>query len=439
MSALAGHVATAVVVGAPGNVKFVHAADLHLDSPMRGLERYDGAPVERFRGATRRALENLVELCVDEAVDFLLVAGDLYDGDWKDYSTGLFFSAQMSRLREAGIRVFLVRGNHDAASQITRHLELPQNVTELSARAPETHRDESLGLAVHGQSFAQRVVDIDLAARYPDAEPGVLNVGLLHTSLTGREGHEPYAPTELGILVGKGYDYWALGHVHRREIVCEDPWVVYPGNLQGRHVREPGAKGATLVVSDGAKIQTVEHRTLDVVRWGIVDVDVRDCMSADDVLECTRQRVEDAYLAADGRTLAVRVVTTGHSSAHEQLQRDPERWENEIRAQATDIGADNIWVERVRFDTRAPYDVDEIASRDDALGQLLRSLRELRSDTRALEELSSQLDDLRRWLPREAKEGPNAVRLDDPDELSRALEDVEQMLLPRLLGGADSS
>lgn len=420
-------------------MKFVHAADLHLDSPMRGLERYVGAPVERFRRATRRALENLVALCIDEGADFLVIAGDLYDGDWKDYSTGLFFLSQMSELREAGVTVYLVRGNHDAASQITRHLELPANVVEFSSRRPETHRDDALGVAVHGQSFPNRAVYTDMASKYPDAEPGMLNVGVLHTSLTGREGHEPYAPTDVTCLASKGYDYWALGHVHRREVVSEDPWIVYPGNLQGRHARESGAKGATVVTVDGGRVAAVEHRPVDAVRWQRVVVDAGDCANADDVLERARQKLEEALIGADGRTLAARVVIQGDSDAHQDLQKDADRWENEIRAAATDLGVDDIWVEKVRFETRAATDVNELASRDDALGQLVRAFRDIRGDAAALEEMSKGLEELRRWLPREAREGPNAVRFEDASEIAAALEDVERMLLPELIGGSDAS
>ncbi len=123
-------------------MKFIHAADVHLDSPLHGLERYEGAPVAEMRGATRRALENLVDLCRDERADFLLLAGDLYDGDWRDFGTGLFFAAQMVRLREAGVRVFVVRGNHDAASRITRSLRLPDNVHVFASRRPETVVDD---------------------------------------------------------------------------------------------------------------------------------------------------------------------------------------------------------------------------------------------------------------------------------------------------------
>src|SRR5687767_8508980 len=140
------------------DMKWVHAADLHLDSPLRGLERYEGAPVERIRTATRRAMQNLVALCVEEKAGLLLLAGDLFDGAWKDYSTGLFFAARMSELREAGVRVVIVRGNHDAASAITKSLRLPENVKELSARRPETVVIEEMGIAVHGQSFPTRAV-----------------------------------------------------------------------------------------------------------------------------------------------------------------------------------------------------------------------------------------------------------------------------------------
>ncbi len=225
-------------------IKFIHAADIHLDSPLVGLERYDGAPVDEIRGATRRALENLVRLATEEHASFVLIAGDVYDGDWKDYNTGLFFVKQMARLKEAGISVYLVAGNHDAASVITKSLRMPDNVAFLSTERPETMLIDRLGIALHGQGFPAREVTEDLSIAYPDAMAGMFNIGLLHTSVDGRSGHEPYAPCTLDGLRSKGYDYWALGHVHAREVLSEDPWIVFPGNMQGRHVRETGPKGA---------------------------------------------------------------------------------------------------------------------------------------------------------------------------------------------------
>ena len=121
--------------------KFIHAADIHLDSPLVGLERYEGAPVERIRGATRQALENLVRLAIDERAGFLLIAGDFYDGNWRDYNTGLFLVKEMTKLKEAGVRVFIIAGNHDAESNLTRNLSnLPGNVKRFSTRSAQTVR-----------------------------------------------------------------------------------------------------------------------------------------------------------------------------------------------------------------------------------------------------------------------------------------------------------
>ena len=120
-----------------------HAADIHLDSPLRGLALYEDAPVDELRSATRRAFDNLIEAAIDEEVDLLLLAGDVFDGDWLHYSSGAHFARQMLRLRDAEIRVVSVAGNHDAASKITKSLRLPDNVTVLSARRPGTWRDDA--------------------------------------------------------------------------------------------------------------------------------------------------------------------------------------------------------------------------------------------------------------------------------------------------------
>src|SRR5688572_17473504 len=294
-------------------MKLVHAADLHLDSALHGLTRYESAPADEIRGATRRAFINLVNLCLEERAGLLVIAGDLFDGDWRDISTGLFFAAQLSKLCEAGVQVVWIRGNHDAVSQIRRSVRLPESVIELAADRAETRSFEQLGVAVHGRSFAKRDVTEDLAAGYPDRVPGVLNVGLLHTALEGRAGHDRYAPCRVETLIGRGYEYWALGHVHQREVVHREPYVVFPGNLQGRHAGELGEKGATLVSTDGDRITSVEHRALDVVRWTELDVSVTSAQSIDDVLGAVQVELTRAAQGAQGRLLAFRVRLSGSS------------------------------------------------------------------------------------------------------------------------------
>jgi DNA repair protein SbcD/Mre11 len=416
--------------------KLVHAADLHLDSPLVGLERYEAAPVAELRRATRDALDRLVELCLSERADLLLVAGDLFDGTWRDYSTGLFLCERMARLREAGVAVVWLRGNHDAASRLTQHLRMPENVRELSSHEPESVAFDRLNLVVHGQGFARAAVETDLSARYPAAVAGALNVGLLHTALEGREGHAPYAPCRLSALVDRGYDYWALGHVHAHELVHRDPWVVYPGNLQGRYARETGPKGAMLVEFDGARIRQVEHRALDVVRWARVSVDASTCSTLDDVAEAARDALATEVQAAGQRLLAVRVEVRGRSRAHGALQSDRERALASVRAAGLDVPGGSIWIERVELGTRPPGDpLDRAAQERGPLADLLREVDALRQEPEALASFLSEMPGLAELtrklrLPQQPGEG---------DELLPAalLEDALELLLARL-GDADA-
>lgn len=390
---------------------------------MRGLERYDGAPLEKMRAATRGALEALVELCLGEGADLLLLAGDVFDGDWKDYATGLFFARQMSRLRQGGVRVVSIRGNHDAASQIQKHLVLPENVRELLTRRPETVLFEDLGVAVHGQGFAKRAVTDDLAAGYPERVEGMFNVGLLHTCLTGREGHERYAPTRLETLVDRGYDYWALGHVHHREVLHEHPWVAFSGNLQGRHARETGPKGALLVDVVDGRVAKVEPRVLDVVRWCALEIDVSDAAGGYDAIDRVRSALEDAVLGAEERPVAARVTLVGSAPAHDALIGDPERWIAAVRASAADVG--ELWVEKVLLRTTRSVALSELAGGDDAFGQVARRLSSLRADPAAREELLVELDELLRKLPSEVR---SLLALEDAE----LIEDVAGLLMARL-------
>ena len=166
--------------------RFIHTADPHLDSPLQGLEAHEGAPVALLRGATRRAFEKLVQLAIDEQVDFVVIAGDIYDGDWKDYSTGLFFRGQMVRLCDKGIPVYLIAGNHDAASVISKKLSLPENVQVFSTRTTESKEVPGHPVVIHGRGFPNRAVPENLAKEYPPAAIDKFNLGLLHTSFGGR-------------------------------------------------------------------------------------------------------------------------------------------------------------------------------------------------------------------------------------------------------------
>ncbi len=329
-------------------MKFLHAADIHLDSPLAGLLARADLPASVIHHSTRRAFAAMIDLALEEDVAFVVIAGDLYDGEWKDFSTGLFFAEQMRRL---GRPCFLLRGNHDARSLITRHLRLPDNVREFSSRTCETFQLNDIGVALHGHSFPSRAVPEDLSARYHDPVAGMLNIGVLHTSAEDPGDHETYAPCSVASLALKGYEYWALGHIHARRMLSERPWIVFPGNIQGRHPRESGAKGCTLVTVEDGRVSTVEHRAVDVLRWATLEVDVDgvDVVSLTGRIE-TPVRV--AIEGADGRPVLARLVLTGLSDLHGALLGDTDRLAAECRNAAIEAGG-ALWVESVRVHTHA--------------------------------------------------------------------------------------
>lgn len=411
-------------------VRFVHAADVHLDSPLCGLDEYPGAPVEKLRRATRDAFENLIDLCLKEKVELLILAGDLYDGDWPDFNTGLYFNQHMVRLREAGIEVSLVRGNHDAASRITRQLRLPENVHVFSERQPETHKLERLGVALHGQSYPNREVTDNLARGYPDPVSGWLNIGVLHTALTGRNGHAPYAPCSESDLRAKGYDYFALGHVHQHEIVSREPHIVFSGCLQGRHVRETGPKGCFLVTAEEGRIADLDFRELDVLRWVRLTIDVKDAASEDDIFAGVQGALAQAKLEADGRYLAARLHLVLPEPLCRHLDRDPERFAQQVRTLGIEAGNDEVWIERITWEAAAAS--RPVSSQDDGLAELSSVVDELLEDNALLDAIKAELARLFDKLPAEVTHAVELPDLQDRAYVAQLVQRARSLLLGRL-------
>jgi len=404
--------------------KFLHAADIHLDSPLIGLERYEGAPVEEIRGATRRAFENLVNVAVREAVDFVLIAGDLYDGTWKDAGTGLYFVKQMARLREAKIDVFVIAGNHDAESKMTRELRFPENVKFFGSRKAGTERIDSLGVAIHGQSYATADMRENIAEGYPKAVHGAFNIGLLHTCVAGAANHAPYAPCTVAQLAGKGYQYWALGHVHTAQALSEDPPVVFPGNVQGRHIGETGAHGCLLVHVDERQQIRREFVALDVMRWAVCGVDATGAADVASVVERFVDSLRGLLREHAGMTLAVRVRVSGATSAHRQLTAERSAVLEKLQSAAIDVGSGSVWIEKVVLNTRE----ESIAVVPEGpLAELKSYLDWLRNDGEAFAALQGETAPLREFLPVDLQEDIRGV---DRDEL---LNEVEALLMERLL------
>jgi exonuclease SbcD len=383
--------------------KFLHAADLHLDSPLQGLDAHGDAPLERIRGATRRALERMVDLAIEERVQFVLIAGDVYDTQ-PLLSSALFFRKAMQRLVEKKIRVVIALGNHDHAGLAPRSLKLPEGVTVLPADRPDSVAVAE-GVVVHGRSYPKRDCDENLAASYPEAAPAALNIGMLHTAL-GDSNHADYAPTSVAELVARGYQYWALGHVHGfREERQGGVHLVFPGNLQGRHARETGEKGVVVVEYERDRIVAVHRRFVDVVRWRHVEVDAATVTR--DLATTVKERVLAATAADRAQRLlcAVRVSVAGvlpptvRGVGAAELR-------DALRGELQEAGED-VWLEKVKVDLRRGE--DDRVELDAQLEALAGTLVE---DEAARRELAALVSEVRTQL---RKTDPRLTRSDPRD------------------------
>jgi DNA repair protein SbcD/Mre11 len=410
--------------------RFIHAADLHIDSPLRGLEYLDGSPLDRLRAATRAACERLIDACLRNEVAFLIVAGDVFDGPWLDVTTGLWVARQFRRLEKAGIGIYLVRGNHDAASQVRHALRWPDNVREFAVDAAESMEDPRTGAVLHGQGFATQAVMEDLAAGYPAAWSGRFNIGVLHTSLTGDAQHDTYAPTSLDTLLSRGYDYWALGHIHQRRVVHERPYIAYAGNTQGRHIRECGAKGCLLVTVQDRSIQDVQFLATDDVRWEHLQVDAAGDLTLSQLYEQIRAALQELQACAAGRFLAVRVSVRGACAAHWDLA----EWaaQDEAVAEIRNLAAalDDVWIEHVLLHTSPPIDIAALRRGRDLVGDVLRELQRCATDEQSLRLLLPAFSSLDEKASLELRQA--GISLEDPQNMRRWLQRAEGLLVGML-------
>ena len=357
--------------------RFVHAADLHIDSPFSGIGDVDGRVATRLREATYEAFQNLVDLCISTDADFLVIAGDVYDGADRSVRAQLRFRDGLSRLADKGIQTFVVHGNHDPLDGWQSSISWPDGVHIFGA-TPEWKNIEKNGevvAAVQGMSYPTREVVDNLAVQFsPPPSGSIFAIGLLHANVGANSAHKNYAPCTVEELSASGIDYWALGHVHTRQTLKRAaPVIAYPGNTQGRHPNETGARGALVVDVDPSGASKTEFVPLDVVRWEHSEVDISSLETIDGLDSAIRQQTDNLSVQAEGRDVICRVTLVGRGPLHEQLAADGAVDDLlEAARNSWSGGSPWVWVERIVDSTRPAIDIEARAKQDDFLGATLK-------------------------------------------------------------------
>lgn len=353
--------------------RFVHTADIHLDSPLRSLAMRNPDLAELVGDASRQAFVSIVDLCLAERVDALIIAGDLYDGDQTSMKTARFLASQMTRLHQAGIRVFKIRGNHDALSRISKQLMFPDTVTIFGGRPQSVlHTAGGLDVVFHGLSFASPKAPDSLLPKYSAAREGAVNVGIMHTSLAGSPGHDLYAPCSVADLHSHGFDYWALGHIHVRQAHAGASTVVMPGIPQGRDINEAGEKSVTLVTIRDDRSVEVEERLTSIAQFERVNVDLTETVEWSEVIGRVRTALEEARASARSRHVVVRLSLNGASPLSWALIRDRDLLLAEAEQAAEHIG--DTWVEKLELNV-APAAAEPLEGVADPVFELAQSMR----------------------------------------------------------------
>lgn len=385
-------------------LRFIHAADLHLDSPFRGIR--SEAPdyvAETLRRATFDAYDNIVALCLQERVDALLVAGDIYDGADRSLRAQLKFVDGLARLDAAGIRSFICHGNHDPLDGWEARLALPPGCVRFSPEVSgePVFPDAPERAAVYGVSYPTREVRENLTPLFTQASlGGGFGIGLLHANVGGNPNHDSYAPCSVTDLSETGLDYWALGHVHTRQVLRQErPTVVYPGNPQGRHPLETGPRGVYLVEVDDYGAVSLDFRPVDVVRWETLEVSIVGLETEQELLDAVDSAIASCVEYAGGRSVVFRLTLAGRGPLHRWLRRagavdELRERVNEQYAPSTSSGQAWLWCERIQADTASPVDREQVALREDFAGDLARLSAELWDNPDALGELRDTLRSL---------------------------------------------
>lgn len=417
-----------------GTIRFVHCADLHLDTPFRGLANVAPEVAAELNEATFKSYNNIIDLAIGEQVDFVVIAGDVFNSKDRSLRAQFRFRDGLRRLSDNSIDSFVAFGNHDPLNGWSHTIDWPQRAHFFGSDQIDNWqvtRDGNTVASVHGISFEKEAVTENLAAKFKAPLDGVPSIAVLHCNVGGQTGHDNYAPTTVEELSAIGFDYWALGHVHAHRILKADgPSIVYPGCSQSRHPNETGAKGCCLVtLRDGASPE-IRFVSTDTIRYYSGSVDASGCLSIDDVQRAVLRRSEDLLKSSENRHLVARLALSGRTPMQRELAHGSAL--ADLQAALHDnLIASQPWtlIEKLVLDTRGTYDIERLREQEDFVGDLVSAFDNLLTpDDEGLEAVRQELEtDFAAW------QGRRFLETLTPDEMRTLVAQAMQRTLDRVV------
>ncbi len=381
-------------------IKFVHCADLHLDTPFKGLTQTNHDLAQRLKDATLKSFRRIIDLCITENVDFLLIAGDIFDSSLKSLAAQLFFINELKRLSLANIHTYIITGNHDPLVSWIRELEMPEKVTRFGSKEVECiqhFRNSNLVADIYGISYENASVEWNLAEKFTRQPSGApFAFALMHGTISTARAGNNYAPFTLDDIRNKGFDYWALGHVHKRQVAHPAfPTVVYPGNPQGRDFGETGVRGCYLVEIEGGNAPVLTFVPVQQLRFEVYVIDMTGIETINILSEKIQATLMDGENAVSDESLMARIILTGRTSLHGILNKPGETGQLTDLLNNMQTGQRQFfWIDSIQIQTTPDVNEHELKLGNTFIAELLKYYDTIMADDKNIDAILNETEPL---------------------------------------------
>jgi DNA repair exonuclease SbcCD nuclease subunit len=379
-------------------IKFIHCADLHLDSPFQGLTTKEPSLADRFKHSTNEAFVKIIDLCLAEKVDFLTIGGDTFDGADRSLCAQILLRDQFERLHKANIPVIIVAGNHDPLSDWLTEIKYPENVHLLGGDKVDQVPIGKHGKAaatIHGISYKVREMTENLSLKFQAKEKDTVSIGMLHANVGSKKEHAPYSPCTINDLKACNMDIWLLGHIHTPEVLCDDPLILYPGNIQGRHINEDGTRGCYIIKIDSSHKISYEFKPVQNIMWKQEEISIKNIMTAIELADLLSDKCEEelSKLFNDEKGTVIRWKLTGSSPLyHELTMTDKIEETKEILVERFFNHTPFIFPESIRLSIKPERQKEDYLNQENFIGDFLRLAGKIENDDKMKSELLQMLN-----------------------------------------------